>query len=74
MPQNAQFLNDEVSIAWLFETHLKIHEHFSKRTKSFIIVGNEDSPNFIELYEQKDPVFGTQPFQTFTPNEKGEFK
>src|SRR5947199_3677582 len=64
MSTSAKLLNKLEDIKWLFETHLKNIEHPAlarELCKAFIIVGNEDAPELIELYDH-DPKLGDQPF------------
>lgn len=59
---SAIFLNTKDDLYWLFNTHLS-GIHF-QTVKSFIMVGNEDCPDLIELYSDENPLFGQEP--TFT--------
>lgn len=47
-------LSSEQDIAWLMATHLKGMS--VKPFKSFVIIGNEDSPDAIYLYEMENPL------------------
>lgn len=72
MSRTNKFLNSQDDINWLMETHLKDEEEIEQlklSTKSFILVGNEDSPTLIECYNRKDPNFGEEPFFVWKDNE-----
>lgn len=62
------FLNSQEDLDWLFTTHIKdCNEDYNwikENTKSFILIGNEDCPEFIECYNSHDPKFGAKPFFT----------
>lgn len=48
-----QFFNEPSDISWLMSTHLKgINAAFS----SFVLVGNEDAPECVYLYDEVDPL------------------
>ena len=53
------FINDNAGCAWLRSTHLKgiavpapWHEF-----KSFVLMGNEDAPEEVNLYLSRDPLY-----------------
>jgi len=63
----AQFLTAQEDIDWLFETHLKHlgkNDESYKRCQSFVIFGNEDSPDKVELYDTRNPLVMDKPFFT----------
>jgi hypothetical protein len=54
-----QFLNDPADIEWLNSTALKgvTLPTIFKDFQSFEIIGNEDSPEEVKLYQDKDPLY-----------------
>jgi hypothetical protein len=55
-----QFFNDPEDVEWLFSTHLKGRPGRSLRgTKSFVLFGNEDSPDRLHVYAVKEPLMST---------------
>ena len=53
-----QFLNDVEDIKWLFEVHLKDRpDLICQGFRSFVLYGNEDAPNRVDLYLDFDPLF-----------------
>jgi hypothetical protein len=67
-----ELLNKPADIDWLFDTHLKAYPKLRGEYKSFILYGNEDCPDKIELYKAQDPLVGDS-FLEFTRNEDGEY-
>jgi hypothetical protein len=57
-----QFLNAPADIEWLFDVHLSDYPLWRDRTKSFILYGNEDCPQRVELFESSDPTVSEKPF------------
>ncbi len=49
------FLNDAEDVKWLKATHLKIE------FKSFFLRGNEDAPDELLLFKEKNPKVGDTP-------------
>lgn len=50
-----QFLNTPDDCQWLKDVHLKEVDHPS--FKSFMLYGNEDAPQRVELYTHEEPRF-----------------
>ena len=48
-----QFFNEPDDCAWLASTHLK---GMNVAFESFVLVGNEDSPDAVYLYADADPL------------------
>ena len=48
------FLNNPSDCEWLRSTHLKTHAPVD--FQSFVIYGNEDAPDKIELFASADPL------------------
>lgn len=48
-----QFLNGTEDVQWLKDTHLKGRQYPS--FGSFVIVGNEDCPQRVDLYASREP-------------------
>lgn len=59
-----QFFNDITDCAWLASTHLKGIKHAAFR--SFVLIGNEDSPEAVYLYDDIDPLVTDKPSQVIT--------
>lgn len=57
MPRE-QFFNDIEDIKWIVDGHLNF------AFNSFIIIGNEDSPEKILLFTQKNPRYDDRPIVT----------
>jgi len=58
------FLNDADDVKWLRETHLKdknLNNGPVPPFKSFVLIGNEDSPNELLLYREKHPTVDDKP-------------
>ena len=47
------FMNSPEDILWLLNTHLK--DWLPPPFKSFILYGNEDAPERLDLYASQDP-------------------
>ena len=60
-----QFFNDSEDIEWVKEVHLPKNV---PSFKSFIIYGNEDAPEKIELFEEKMPHYKAEPIFVWTEN------
>ena len=60
------FLNSIEDIGWLLSTHLKSSKMVFN---SFIIYGNEDCPEKVELFKRVMPTANSKPFATFVINE-----
>ena len=55
--------NDNEDCAWLLDTHLK---SFTVPVfRSFVLHGNEDCPQTIELFESFNPLLGENPVARF---------
>lgn len=55
-----QFMNDPEDLEWLFSTHLKGRLGAELRgAKSFVLFGNEDSPDRLHVYAVKEPLIST---------------
>jgi len=67
-----QLLNDEEDIDWLFDTHLAEFEKLRGRTESFIILGQEDSPDRVTLYMKSDPEIDDVPLAEFHMGDDGD--
>ena len=57
------FLNTQEDCDWLKSTHLKNRPELE--FKSFVLYGNEDAPEKVELYFSNDPLY-TDGFHTVT--------
>lgn len=57
--------SNKSDIQWLKDTHLKGKYVYFAEFGSFIIYGNEDYPDRIELYKDFDPHYKTKPFKVF---------
>ncbi len=60
-----RLINSEEDMQWLFDVHVK-NLHVSWKPRSAIIFGNEDSPERIDLYPRRDPLWTDIPL-TGTP-------
>jgi hypothetical protein len=58
-----KFLNEKEDVSWIKETHLR--GRGLPEFKSFIIFGNEDDPDKVELYEDVDPLYDDKPVYVF---------
>jgi hypothetical protein len=67
-----KLLNDIEDIAWLETTHLKKHKEVHGKFNSFILYGNEDCPDRVELYKKKEPTINSKIFRAFLRNAEGE--
>ena len=47
------FLNDPSDVLWLLSTHLK--GRYAPPFQSFILFGNEDAPEKVQLFASRDP-------------------
>lgn len=63
-------INTADDMRWLREVHLP---RLPAKYKSAIIVGNEDYPDRIEVYERRDPVVTDVPL-VFEADEEGAFR
>lgn len=61
-----QLLNTAEDIEWLFQTHMGDFPLHQRRTKSFVLKGNEDCPESVELFEMPDPLVTDRPFMQYT--------
>lgn len=52
-----QFLNDPDDVQWLLDTHLRGHA-LPFRPASFVLYGNEDAPDKVDLYPVADAEIG----------------
>lgn len=53
------FLNDPDDVRWLNETHLKLLPPLV--FESFVLSGNNDSPERLDLYAMRKPEYNTRP-------------
>lgn len=67
----ALFSNDPIDCEWLRETHLK-HMDPMPEFKSFELLGNEDYPDNVVLYDTVIPTVLDAPNCTLTRNQKGD--
>jgi hypothetical protein len=54
-----EFFNEKEDVSWIKETHLR--GKGLPEFKSFIVFGNEDDPDKVELYEDVDPLYDDKP-------------
>jgi hypothetical protein len=64
------FLNGKEDVKWLKETHLK--EFKGLKIGSFMLHGNEDCPEKLELFPVKMPRYDAKPSAVFVLNTKDE--
>lgn len=64
------FLNSLEDIGWLLQTHLK---GCNIMFNSFILTGNEDCPDKVELFRQINPKASNKPKAIFI-SEEGDLK
>lgn len=64
------FCNDPDDVNWLKEVHLA-HLAGVPEFRSFEIVGNEDAPDNVTLYEQMHPTVFDTPVRSLKPDRKG---
>lgn len=67
-PVGDKLLNDPEDIDWLFSTHLRDFPEWRKKTKSFILSGNEDAPSAIILMAKKEPLVSDSGEAVFMPD------
>lgn len=63
-----QFMNDHEDASWLREVHCPGAPPFM----SFVIEGNEDSPDKVILFGGADPTIFDTPVGVYTLNRKGQ--
>lgn len=68
----AQLLNDPLDCVWLRQTHLKRFD--VPAFKSFEIVGNEDAPESVSIYNTIDPSIFDKPVVIYRQNFMGELR
>jgi hypothetical protein len=66
-----EFLNALEDIGWLQTTHLKM---FSLSFNSFIIYGNEDCPQKVEIFKRINPTVNSKPMCVFISDIDGNLK
>ena len=66
-----QFLNAKADCQWLRDTHLTGAAKHNIRFRSFILYGNEDAPEKIDLYESKDPDYRDLPVYILVQDSEG---
>ena len=66
------FLNHIDDIGWLLSTHLKGQN--PPVFNSFIISGNEDCPDKVELFKKLMPHYRNKPIATYKANENGDLE
>jgi len=69
---NIELLNSLEDIAWLQTTHLKHHPNIT--FNAFLIYGNEDCPEKVELYRRQNPTVNSKPFATFIADDDGNLQ
>lgn len=57
-----QFMNEPSDVEWILQTTLKGVPGIPA-FKSFVIVGNEDSPEELHLYESANPLYTDRYFR-----------
>jgi len=67
-----QFLNTPDDCNWLRETHLSDQEPPTFR--SFVMVGNEDCPDKVQLYAESDPLNRDTPVAVYESNDSGDLE
>jgi len=67
-PVGDKLLNAKDDIDWLFDTHLKDFPEWKRKTKSFILSGNEDAPSAIILMAKKEPLVSDSGEAVFMPD------
>ena len=58
MIRQGALLNDPSDVKWLRDTHLKTIAPWL-RFRSFIIYGNEDCPEYYDLYAESNPLISS---------------
>jgi hypothetical protein len=53
------FHNDADDCQWLKDTHLRFIDH--KPFESFVLHGNEDAPDIVDLYGPREPLATDKP-------------
>jgi len=66
-----EFLNTLEDIAWLQTTHLKM---YAMTFNSFIIYGNEDCPQKVEIFKRVNPTINSKPLAVFVSDIDGNLK
>jgi len=67
-----QFMDTPEDCQWLQETHLRYYNDIVPEFKSFILIGNEDYPDGIALYESRSPLVDDKPLlRLWEAEEKG---
>lgn len=64
-----QLLNDPLDVEWLRTSHLKRHD--PPQFKAFVLTGNEDAPEGLELYSDTDPNTFDVPVAVYQQDEQG---
>lgn len=59
--EHDKFFNKEDDIAWLFSTHLKMLMPRPYWVKSFTMLGNEDCPEEVALFNKFNPEWDEKP-------------
>jgi len=70
---NIQLLNTLEDIGWLLQTHLKSHKNIPA-FNSFVLSGNEDCPEKIELYKKQNPSINSKPVAIYIADENGNLQ
>ena len=68
----SQFYNTIEDLRWILTTHLKDFPRLC--FNSFIVYGNEDCPEKVELFTKLNPNYNSKPCATFVINEDGKLK
>lgn len=69
-----QFFNGTLDVQWLRETHLKhVPGIRERRFNSFILYGNLDAPNRLELYAKRDPTIYDKPIAVLVDDGQGSY-
>jgi len=64
------FLNHPDDISWLNETHLR--DFPPLEFEAFVLSGNEDCPDRLDLYKSAHPEYNTRPVLVLVRDEAGE--
>jgi len=68
----SQFYNTIEDLRWILTTHLK--DFPCLYFNSFIVYGNEDCPEKVELFKKLNPNYDAKPYATFVIGEDGKLK
>ena len=65
-----QLLNDLEDIGWLLTTHLR--NHHPPAFSSFLITGNKDCPDKIDLFKTTNPTISSKPIAVYISDKNGD--